>query len=97
MLRVRLYHMLQGVPSVGKGVSISLAHETGRAQSLQSPAPYFQRMEILSENVHPCDKPDKAGCEQTCLKNGDAAKCSCSEGFNLGEDGKHRGSILTKS
>ena len=38
--------------------------------------------------VHPCDKADKAGCEQTCNKKGVEAQCACEEGFLLKEDGK---------
>ena len=39
-------------------------------------------------SVHPCDKADKAGCEQTCNKKGVEAQCACEEGFLLKEDGK---------
>ena len=39
--------------------------------------------------VHPCDQPDKGGCNQTCTKNGNKAVCSCSSpGFKLNSDGK---------
>ena len=40
-------------------------------------------------SVHPCDKDTKGGCDQTCNKDGDKAKCSCTPvDFKLGEDGK---------
>ena len=40
-------------------------------------------------SVHPCDKDTKGGCDQTCNKDGEKAKCSCTPvDFKLGEDGK---------
>ena len=38
--------------------------------------------------VHPCDKPNRGGCEQICKKKGDGAVCQCKAGFILSEDGK---------
>ena len=39
--------------------------------------------------VHPCDKADKGGCEQTCEKKGEEdLVCTCGEGFKLNADGK---------
>ena len=38
--------------------------------------------------IHPCDKKDKGGCEQTCTKYGDNAKCECDSGKVLNQDGK---------
>ena len=39
--------------------------------------------------VHPCDQISKGGCGDTCTKNGDLTKCSCSKtGFKLHSDGK---------
>ena len=40
-------------------------------------------------SVHPCDKPDRAGCEQTCSKKGEEAVCECTAPtFKLAADGK---------
>ena len=36
--------------------------------------------------MHPCDKDDKAGCEQVCNKKGDEALCGCEEGYKVSED-----------
>ena len=33
--------------------------------------------------VHPCDRPDKGGCEDICNKVEELAVCTCSEGFEL--------------
>lgn len=33
--------------------------------------------------VHPCDRPDNAGCEQVCNKEGDNGVCACNEGYKL--------------
>ena len=50
--------------------------------------PYFNCLKF-SFSVHPCDKDTKGGCQQTCNKDGDKAKCSCAPvDFKLGEDGK---------
>ena len=39
--------------------------------------------------VHPCDKADKGGCEQTCEKKGEEEYiCSCPVGYKLNDDGK---------
>ena len=38
--------------------------------------------------VHPCDRGDNAGCDQTCTKKGDEAVCECGPGFILNNDGK---------
>ena len=38
--------------------------------------------------THPCDKPNKGGCQQICSKKGDEAECECDEGFKLAADGK---------
>ena len=39
--------------------------------------------------VHPCDKADKAGCEQNCEKKGEEDfVCTCSKEFKLNADGK---------
>lgn len=38
-------------------------------------------------SVHPCDQPDKGGCEQICNKKGDEGQCGCNEGYKL-VDGK---------
>ena len=43
---------------------------------------------FLLNQVHPCDKEDKAGCEQVCEKKGTEAVCKCTEGFELEADGK---------
>ena len=34
-------------------------------------------------SVHPCDKPDKAGCQQICKKVGEEPQCACEEGYKL--------------
>ena len=40
-------------------------------------------------SVHPCDKENKGGCDQTCNKEDEKAVCSCAAPeFKLGEDGK---------
>lgn len=40
-------------------------------------------------SVHPCNKPDRAGCEQTCSKKGEEAVCECEvPAFKLAVDGK---------
>ena len=33
--------------------------------------------------VHPCDKPDKAGCQQICKKVGEEPQCACEAGYKL--------------
>ena len=39
--------------------------------------------------VHPCDQPNKSGCSDSCVKDGDNAKCNCSKnGFKLDSNGK---------
>ena len=39
--------------------------------------------------VHPCDKADKGGCEETCEKKGEEEFiCSCPVGYKLNDDGK---------
>ena len=38
--------------------------------------------------MHPCDQPDKAGCEETCEKKGDEAVCGCPAEYQLSADGK---------
>ena len=38
--------------------------------------------------MHPCDQPDKAGCEETCEKKGDEAVCGCPDEYQLAGDGK---------
>ena len=39
--------------------------------------------------VHPCDKPNKGGCDQTCKKDGETAVCECrAPEFKIGLDGK---------
>ena len=39
--------------------------------------------------VHPCDLPSKAGCEQTCNKDGKSSVCSCAKpDYTLNQDGK---------
>ena len=38
--------------------------------------------------VHPCDRKDKAFCDQVCNKNETSFECSCRDGFKFGEDGK---------
>ena len=39
--------------------------------------------------MHPCDQPDKGGCSDSCVKDGDNAKCNCSKnGFKLDPNGK---------
>ena len=43
---------------------------------------------VSCEEIHPCDKPDKFGCEHTCNKKGDEASCSCDEGYVLAADKK---------
>ena len=44
---------------------------------------------INSYLVHPCDKADNAGCEQTCEKKGEEDFiCTCPTGFKLNADGK---------
>ena len=35
------------------------------------------KTEIIVLPVHPCDKPNKGGCEQICDKDGEKAVCSC--------------------
>ena len=45
----------------------------------------------ISSSVHPCDQ-NKGGCEQTCVKDGDNAKCTCREGYLV--DGKSCGKEL---
>merc|ERR1712072_366043 len=37
---------------------------------------------------HLCDKKDKNGCQHTCVRDGDKAKCKCNKGFELQKDGK---------
>ena len=48
-------------------------------------------------SVHPCDQPDKAGCEQVCNKEGDEGKCDCNEGYKPNgkkcEKSKHTSTI----
>ena len=40
-------------------------------------------------SVHPCDKADKGGCDQTCEKKGEEERiCSCGVGFKLNADGQ---------
>lgn len=36
--------------------------------------------------VHPCDKADKGGCNQVCIKRKAWHVCSCKSGFMLGND-----------
>ena len=39
--------------------------------------------------VHPCDKAEKGGCEQTCEKKGEEEYiCTCPVGYKLNDDGK---------
>ena len=38
--------------------------------------------------MHPCELSTKGGCEHVCNENGDEAKCSCDDGYELKEDGK---------
>ena len=38
--------------------------------------------------MHPCDKPDKGGCQHTCKKSGVEAVCECNTGFKLKTDKK---------
>ena len=39
--------------------------------------------------VHPCDKPNKGGCDQRCNKDGDQFNCSCKPiDYILAEDRK---------
>lgn len=33
--------------------------------------------------VHPCDKPDKAGCSDKCVKVGPKPVCKCKKGRKL--------------
>ena len=40
------------------------------------------------EPVHPCDKPNKGGCQHICNKDGKKTVCSCKKGFTLEEDGE---------
>ena len=40
------------------------------------------------EPVHPCDKPNKGGCQHICTKDGKKTVCSCKKGFTLEEDGE---------
>ena len=40
-------------------------------------------------SVHPCDKTNKAGCEQLCKKKGDEAVCKCKPGFKLAKNRKN--------
>lgn len=48
---------------------------------------YFYIYFELFALVHPCDLDNNGGCAQICLKDGDATKCSCREGFVLSENG----------
>ena len=44
---------------------------------------------VISVLVHPCDKADKAGCEQNCeKKGGEDFVCTCQKEFKLNADGK---------
>ena len=38
--------------------------------------------------MHPCDEPNKGGCEFNCTKKGAEAICKCPEHHELKEDGK---------
>ena len=39
--------------------------------------------------IHPCDKPTKGGCDQTCNKDGETFTCSCqAPEFKLNADGE---------
>ena len=42
---------------------------------------------FCSPLVHPCDKPTNGGCDTTCIKDGEKAKCGCDAGYKLLEDG----------
>ena len=37
-------------------------------------------------SVHICDRGNNGGCDHVCNKDGDKAKCSCREGYELAED-----------
>ena len=38
--------------------------------------------------VHPCDKENKGGCSQICMKRGQWHACLCKAGFVLTKDNK---------
>ena len=38
--------------------------------------------------MHPCDKPKKGGCTQTCNKRKKWYACSCEAGYLLEDDKK---------
>ena len=43
----------------------------------------------MMHSVHPCDRKNNGGCQQTCLKTtGLNYKCACRKNFELEEDGK---------
>ena len=38
--------------------------------------------------VHPCDQQNRGGCNQTCTKSGEEAKCTCrTPDFKVNVDG----------
>jgi hypothetical protein len=42
------------------------------------------------EKVHPCDRKEKGGCQQACVKDGNKFECKCKHPeFKLAEDGKN--------
>ena len=43
---------------------------------------------IVLVSVHPCDEEDNGGCEETCVKKGMTAECTCPKGYTLAEDKK---------
>ena len=50
---------------------------------------YYCLLLIIYTLVHPCDKPTKGGCDQTCTKKGNEAVCVCkAPEFKLAADGK---------
>ena len=61
--------------------------------------PHYQKtyFYLFLTLVHPCDKDDNAGCAQRCIKERSGFVCECSEGYNLGADGKtcNKGKIIT--